>query len=52
MKTGDVGQARDTIYATKMGAAASSLHRVALCGGNVYGAVRNYCQVYSTERDE
>ncbi len=46
MKTGDVGQACDTIYATNAAAAASSHQRIALCGGEMY------CQMYSPERDE
>ncbi len=52
LKTGDVGQASDTPYPTNATAVASSLHRIALCGGDVVGAVRNDCQMYSPERDE
>ncbi len=52
LKTGDVGQATDTLYATNANAAASSLHRIALCGGDVADEARNYCQIYSPERDE
>ncbi len=52
LKTGDVGQASDTLYATNAAAAASSLHRIALCGGDDTGVVRNYCQIYSPDKDE
>ncbi len=52
MKTGDVGHACDTIYATNAAAAASSHQRIALCGGDVAREARNYCQMYSPERDE
>ncbi len=52
LKTGEVGQAEDTIYATNIATAASSLTRIALCGGNVAEKLLNYCQMYSPERDE
>ncbi len=52
LKTGEVGQASDTLYATNATAAAPSSHRMALCGGDVAQKPRDYCQVYSPERDE
>ncbi len=52
LKTGDVGQASDTLRATSATAAASSRHRIALCGGNNDRVVRDYCQMYSPARDE
>ncbi len=35
LKTGEVGQAKDTLHATHAAAAASSLTRIAVCGGKV-----------------
>ncbi len=52
LKTGDVGQASDTLYATNATATAPSSHRIALCGGDVTHKPRDYCQMYSPERDE
>ncbi len=52
LKTREVGQASDTIRATNATAAASSLHRIVLCGGNNDRVVRDYCQMYSPKRDE
>ncbi len=52
LKTGDVGQASDTLHATNSTATSASLHRIALCGGDVAQATRDYCQMYSPERDE
>ncbi len=51
MKTGDVGQASDTLYATNATTAAPPLHRIALCGGDVARDVRDYCQMYSPVKD-
>ncbi len=47
LKTGDVGQVEDTIYGINAPAAASSLNRIALCGGESSSRSLNYCQVYS-----
>ncbi len=52
LKTGDVGEAADTIHATNDAAAASSLTRIALCGGKAASGMLNHCQMYSEERDE
>ncbi len=52
LKTGEVGEAEDTLYATNVAAAASSLTRIALCGGKTPTAVLNHCQVYSPDRNE
>ncbi len=52
LKTGDIGQASDTLYATNAAAAASSRQRIALCGGDVASEARDYCQIYSPVRDE
>ncbi len=52
LKTGDLGQACDTLYATNAAAAAASHHRIALCGGKVDHEARNYGQMYSPEQDE
>ncbi len=52
LKSGEVEQASDTIYATNASAAASSLHRIALCGGKAASVAHNYCQMYSPGRDE
>ncbi len=47
LETGDVGQAEDTIFGTNVPAAASSVNRIALCGGESASNSLNYCQVYS-----
>ncbi len=47
VKTGDVGLVDDTIYGTRIPAAAASLSRIVLCGGESADRSRNYCQVYS-----
>ncbi len=52
LKTGDIGQASDTLYATNAAAAASSRQRIFLCGGAVANEARDNCQIYSPERDE
>ncbi len=52
LKTGDVGEAADIIHATNDAAAASSLTRIALCGGKAANGMLNHCQMYSPERDE
>ncbi len=51
VKTGDVGQVEDSIYGTNVPAAASSLNRIALCGGESFGSSLDYCQVYSPRND-
>ncbi len=51
IKTGVVGKASDALHATNSTAAASSLQRIALCGGDIADETRNYCQMYSPERD-
>ncbi len=46
-KTGDVGHASDTLYATNATAAAPTLHRIArIYGGDVARDVGDYCQMY------
>ncbi len=47
LRTGEVGQVEDSIYGINVPAAASSLNRIALCGGESSGRSLNYCQVYS-----
>ncbi len=51
LTTGDVGEVEDTIYGTNAPAAASSLNRIALCGGASSNGNLNYCQVYSPKHD-
>ncbi len=51
-KTGELGQAKDTLHATNAASAASSLTRIALCGGGTASEKLNYCQMYSPHRDE
>ncbi len=51
LKTGDVGQVEDTSYGINAPVAASSLNRIALCGGSVFGCTRNYCQVFSPQHN-
>ncbi len=51
IKTGEVGQAEDTLHATNAAKAASSLTRIALCGGTTGTEKLNYCQMYSPLRD-
>ncbi len=46
LKSGDVGEAEDTLKATNAPAAASSLNRIALCGGRTGTQIEKYCQVY------
>ncbi len=52
LKTGDVGEAADTRHATNVATAASSLTRIALCGGKTATDFLHHCQMYSPERDE
>ncbi len=52
LKTGEVGEAADTIHATNDAAAVSSLTRIALCGGKRENVMLNHCQMYSPNRDE
>ncbi len=51
LKTGKVGEAEDTLHATNVATAASSLTRIALCGGDTTSEVLNHCQMYSPARD-
>ncbi len=51
IKTGKVGQVEDTLHATNAAKAASSLTRIALCGGKTGTEKLNYCQMYSPLRD-
>ncbi len=51
IKTGKVGQAEDTLHATNVAAAASSLTRIAICGGKGGSGPLNYCQMYSPDRN-
>ncbi len=51
IKTGKVGQAEDTLHATNAAKAASSLTRIALCGGKTGTNELNFCQMYSPLRD-
>ncbi len=52
LKTRDVGEAEDAIHGTCAPAAASSLNRIALCGGESSNRSLNYCQVYSPKYDK
>ncbi len=52
LKSGDVGEAEDTLKATSAPAAASSLNRIALCGGRMRVHIEKYCQVYSPKEDK
>ncbi len=51
IKTGKVGQVEDTLRATNAAKAASSLTRIALCGGKTGGKLFEHCQMYSPLRD-
>ncbi len=51
LKTGEVGEAEDTLHAANVAAAASSLTRIALCGGKTPTAILNHCQMYSVDRN-
>ncbi len=51
LKTGDVGQVDDIIHGTRAPAAAASLNRIVLCGGESAGGRLNYCQVYSPKHE-
>ncbi len=51
LKTDEVGEAADTTYATNAAAAASSLTRIALSGGEMASKKLNYCQMYSPFQD-
>ncbi len=50
LRTGDVGQIDDTIYGVTVPAAASSLNRIVLCGGESGKRRLNCCQVYSPKQ--
>ncbi len=51
LKTGLLGQAKDIIHGAIDPTAASSLHRIALCGGMSIDGCSDYCQVYSPKND-
>ncbi len=51
IKIGKVGQVEDTLHATNAAKAASSLTRIALCGGKMGGKLFEHCQMYSPLRD-
>ncbi len=51
LRTGDLGEVKDTIYGTNAPAAASSLNRIALCGGKICERSLNHCQVYSPKQN-
>ncbi len=51
LKTGSVGEVEDTIHGTNVPAAASSLNRIALCGGESSCCSLRCCQVYSPRRN-
>ncbi len=51
LKTDEKGQVEDTLHATNAAKAASSLTRIALCGGKTASEKLNYCQMYSPLRD-
>ncbi len=50
LRTGDVNQIDDTIYGVTVPAAASSLNRIVLCGGESGQRCLNRCQVYSPKQ--
>ncbi len=49
--TRNVGKVEDTIYGTKVPAAASSLNRIALCGGESAERILKNCQVFSPKHN-
>ncbi len=52
LRTGDVGQVEDTIHGTKVPAAATSVNRIALCGGEAAKRSLNCCQVFSPKHNK
>ncbi len=52
LKTGAVGEAEDTLVALSSSAAASSLNRIAVCGGRTGTQIEKYCQVYSAKENK
>ncbi len=52
LKSRNVGEAEDTLKATNAPAAASSLNRIALCGGTTGTKIETYCQVYLPKEDK
>ncbi len=52
LKTGRVDEAADLPFAMNLLVAASSLDRIAVCGGRSGNAVLNKCQVYTPRKNE
>ncbi len=52
LKTGRVDEAADLLFAVNFPVAASSLDRIAVCGGKTEKTVLNKCQVYSPSKNE
>ncbi len=52
LKTGRVDEAADSLFPLNLPVAASSLDRIAVCGGRTGNDVLNRCQVYSPMKDE
>ncbi len=52
LKTKDIGEAADVLFATILPGVAASPYRIIVCGG-IYGhRVINHCQAYSPKTNE
>ncbi len=51
LKTKEVGEAADILEGTREAAAATSLNRIVLCGGERGGEPLRCCQIYSQKTD-
>ncbi len=52
LKTGEIGEAADVLYATIQPGVAASPNRIIACGGMYSEHAVNHCQVYSPETNE
>ncbi len=52
LKTGEIGEAADVLYATILPGVAASPNRIIACGGMYSEHALNHCQVYSPETNE
>ncbi len=52
LKTREIGEAADVLYATLLPGVAASHNRIVVCGGIYRGLVVNHCQVYSPKTNE
>ncbi len=52
LKTGRVDEAADLLFAVNFPVAASSLERIAVCGGRSGKTILNKCQVYSPTKNK